>query len=356
MGQANHYEGIRQTDETDAETIARVTAGSTLIKNDIFVIKTLIVDERYSYTAYVYDGSNWCAMDGNYSIDNIYFTQDLTTTANIGTIEIEDSGTATIAAAGKNLKEVLNTILIKEKNPIIVEPTVTTDFNIGVKYEVGTKIIPSLTYDFSAGSYEFGPTPTGVVATKIAATDSLNNSVTSNTSVITLPELSIAEDTEYTANIIVTYSAGSIPVTNLGKTYSAGQIKSGEASAMSQSKIVGYRAFFYGAVDWNSDTPTSDQIRELTNGGEYISNKSINIKGDSAAKAFIVALPNEENYGLSSVSLTTTMNLDILSEYELLAATCEVKGANGYAATTYKIYRYMPAMIDSNENHVITLA
>ena len=77
LGQANHYEGIRQAGETDAQVITRVVQDHHLIKNDIFVVKTLIAEDKYSFTAYTYDGTNWCAMDGNYNAENIYFDKKL---------------------------------------------------------------------------------------------------------------------------------------------------------------------------------------------------------------------------------------------------------------------------------------
>ncbi|WP_291627930.1 hypothetical protein [Clostridium sp.] len=53
---------------------------------DIAIVKSLIADNKYQYTAYVYDAKTkaWAAMDGNYNATNIYFDNDLTITANIG--------------------------------------------------------------------------------------------------------------------------------------------------------------------------------------------------------------------------------------------------------------------------------
>ena len=114
LGQANHYEGIRQAGETDAQVITRVVGSHHLIKNDIFVVKTLIAEGKYSFTAYTYDGTNWCAMDGNYNAENIYFDKDFTVTEAIGTIKNLPNGQATLEAAGKNLKEVLAALFAKE--------------------------------------------------------------------------------------------------------------------------------------------------------------------------------------------------------------------------------------------------
>ena len=48
-------------------------------------------------------------MDGNYNAENVYFDEDLMTTTAVGVIKLTN-GQATIPAAGKNLKEVFNTI------------------------------------------------------------------------------------------------------------------------------------------------------------------------------------------------------------------------------------------------------
>lgn len=59
--------------ETDNDVITRVLDGATPKKDDIFVVKTLISGDKYSYTAYVYNGSAWAAMDGNYNAESVYF-------------------------------------------------------------------------------------------------------------------------------------------------------------------------------------------------------------------------------------------------------------------------------------------
>ena len=52
---ATHYQGTRQDGESDMDVIARVLSGATTAtnKDDIFVVKTLIAGDKYSYTAYV---------------------------------------------------------------------------------------------------------------------------------------------------------------------------------------------------------------------------------------------------------------------------------------------------------------
>jgi hypothetical protein len=58
-------------------------------------------------------------MDGNYNAENVYFKDDFIFTEPIGTIEIPDNGRTVVAAAGKNLKELFETIFTEEKIPTI---------------------------------------------------------------------------------------------------------------------------------------------------------------------------------------------------------------------------------------------
>jgi hypothetical protein len=55
-------------------------------------------------------------MDGNYDASNVYFSEDLMTTTAIGNIKLT-GGQAIIPAAGKNLKELFESIYVKEENP-----------------------------------------------------------------------------------------------------------------------------------------------------------------------------------------------------------------------------------------------
>ena len=56
------------TKETQEAALIRVPGeNTTLNKGDIAIIKDPVADGKYQYTAYVYNGSVWTAMDGNYN-------------------------------------------------------------------------------------------------------------------------------------------------------------------------------------------------------------------------------------------------------------------------------------------------
>ena len=351
LGQANHYEGIRQAGETDAQVITRVVQDYHLIKNDIFVVKTLIAEDKYSFTAYTYDGTNWCAMDGNYNAENIYFDKNFTVTEAIGTIKDLPNGQATLEAAGKNLKQVLTALFAKEQNPTITQPSVAIAANKMKAYEVGTKVTPDYTATFNSGNYQYGPA-TGVAVTAWSVADTDSHELTTATGAF--PELTVGDNTNYKITATATYGDGVAPKTNLGNEYAAGKIQAGSKSKDSAA-ITGYRSFFYGVV--KTDVLNSAVIRGLTNGGAYDSAKTLTVTVNGAdGVGIVVAVPADSTRtGVKEVLLTTSMNADITADY-VVSTPVDVEGANGYTAKSYKIYFYKPAKLTSGQSHKITLA
>ena len=351
LGQANHYEGIRAEGETDAQVIARVTTGANLIKNDIFVVKTLIVEGKYSFTAYTYDGTNWCAMDGNYNAENIYFDKDFTVTEKIGTIQELTNGQAKLAANGKNLKEVLAALFAEEKNPTVTQPSVTLTSSTAKAYEVGTSVTPAYTASLNPGTYEFGPA-TGIAAKtwEVTATGVAD---TKTTATGTFDAITVADDTNYKITAKANFEAGAVPKTNLGNNYAAGKIAAGAVQATSAA-ITGYRSFFYGVV--KTAELNSAVIRGLTNGGPYNAAKTLTVKvaGDDGV-GIVVAVPaNTTRVGVKEVLLTTSMNANITADY-IVQANVDVEGQANYTAKPYKVYFYKPAQLTAGQTHKITL-
>lgn len=79
------YEVEITKEQNHIEAISQVVGNKVLNNGDIAIVKALIAEGKYQYTAYVYDNA-WKAMDGNYDADNVYFDDDILVTAPIGTI------------------------------------------------------------------------------------------------------------------------------------------------------------------------------------------------------------------------------------------------------------------------------
>ena len=356
---AAHYEVEAQKDEDDLAALARVVGSTTLNKDDIGVVKHAIAGNAMSYTAYVYNGSTWTAMDGNYDASNVYFATDLTATAPVGVVEIPASGSTTIAAAGKSLKDVLASILAKRVAPKATAPTVSINFTNATKsLEVGTTVTPTYAATFNPGSYTYGPA-TGIEATAWSVSDGTTTLTTASGS---FPELTIGDQTCSPATISLTATAthtqGAVPVDNLGDEAPGVQIAAGSVSATTSTKLTCYRNFFYGGLSTSTaEAPlTSDLIRGLTKGGAYAGAKTLTVNaGAQGAKRVVVAYPKSTaRAGLKEVLLTSSMNADITDAY--VAQEINVEGANGYAAIPYTVYVYEPAELGSDEVHQIKLA
>ena len=276
--------------------------------------------------------------------DKVYFTEDLLTTAAIGNISLS-GGQATIPAKGKNLTEVWNTIFVKEKNPSITQPSVNLTFEAGKAYEVGTTITPTYSAKLNAGSYQYGPA-TGIVATAWEVTDTSGNKSTEPSGSFT--DVAVEEETEYKITAKATYADGTIPLTNLKNEYAAGQIKAGSKSATSAGAITGYRNTFYGTVT-EKGTIDSAVIRKLP----YKSNAALadgaafDIDIPVGALGVIIAYPATLR-DMTSVKDSNGMSAEISSGFT--KESVEVEGANGYKATTYKVYTMFFAQANDTAN------
>lgn len=187
-----------------ADHIAAITeAVGDAEKNpgDIAIVKELInaadetkgIAEHRQYTAYVFDGENWAAMDGNYSAENVYFKEDLTYTTAIGvlTAPTKAEGSKQLAATGKNVKQVLSAIMAKEEQGSTTAPALSvSSTNIGA-YEVGSSVAVAYSVTGTAGSYTYGPA-TGVTWSNYSVSF---NGETKTTSSGTFSAVTVEDDT-----------------------------------------------------------------------------------------------------------------------------------------------------------------
>ena len=320
-----------QAEQEDLTAIANAVGDAVLQSGDIAIIKRVIASEKYEYTAYVYNGISWCAMDGNYNAENVYFDKDLVTTSAVGNITLTN-GQATIAAAGKNLKQVFDTIFVKEKNPSITQPSVSVSLAGAGAKEVGTKVTPSYTATFNAGKYEFGPA-TGCSITSWSVTDS-NGSEAQSTAISNFAEITVEDDTNYKVIATGNYSEGAIPKTNVGNDYPSGKIVAGSESATS-SAITGYRNSFYGTLSEKGEL-TSDIIRSLGKSNKALTNGStFGITIPVGAMRVVFAYP-ETLRDVSSVKDVNGLNAEISGAFT--KSTLSVEGLNNFQGINYKVY------------------
>lgn len=329
------------------EETLEVLKAKTANKGDMGIVTASIGGtDKKTYTAYVYDGANWTAMDGNYDATNVYFDNDLTYTTAIGVLT-KPSGSAILPAKGKNVKQVLSSILAKEENPGTTQPSINLNNSIGFgDYEVGTKVNLTGKIGTYAGAYTYGPA-TNVTFSNYTITF---GSIFVNEQNHTFENVTVTNATQ-TMTASANHTEGAIPVTNLGNQYPTGKITEGTKSA---SKILnaGYRKMFWGPMTADS-TIDSAAIRSLSKSKKVATGALGDFTAGANAVKIIVAMPKGRT--ISKVLLASSMNADITDQF-VQQADVNVEGANAYEATAYTVYVYKPASIDAAETYNITIA
>ena len=310
---------------TDDAALATISNPS---KGDIAIVKRTISGDKVSHTAYVYD-TEWRACDGNYNANNVYFDADFVYTAAIGTKTVPSTGSGTIAAAGKNIKQVLADILAKEKNPTTTQPTATLNSNnIGSK-EVGTKISINYSFSTNAGSYTYGPA-TGVTFSGFTATF---NNETKEGSSGTFSEVQVTDTTNLSISGTCSSSEGAIPKTNIGNNYDAGKIAAKDYTP-TKGTLTGFRGWFWGYKNGtNAITAasiTSDQVRALGNGP--LTSIPAQISTNQMKQIFF-AIPKGKKTSISVADATNGAPQTVTKITDVM-----VKGANGYDAVAYDVW------------------
>lgn len=345
--EAQNFDATATTGQTDVEAITAAVGSAELHNGDTAIVKRTIAGDKLSYTAYVYDGE-WKAMDGNYSAENVYFSEDLTYTANIGVKTVPASGSGTIVANGKNVKEVLASILAEEKNPSKSNPAVSMTNTGNGTYEIGTKVNFTYNASLSAGSYTYGPA-TGITAqTWTVSCTGVDEKKTTATGSF---EGIIAEANAKTITATATYNEGAIPKTNLGNDYAAGRIPAGSASATSKA-VQGVRYMFWGPMTSNTALDSAT-IRALAN-KKATGTGALNTFGAGAgAVKVVVAVPAGRK--ITKVIMPSALNADVTALFVKQGTQVDVEGANGYASAKYDVYVYQPASIDAGETYTVTI-
>ena len=316
------------------------TLATNPFKGDSGIVKEKLSPEgKYQYTAYIYDGENWAAMDGNYDAENVYFQKDLTITAPIGVQTIPSSGSKTLATTGKNLKQVLDMIVASEKNPSTTQPSVTLNSsNIGAK-EVGTNIAIAYSFATNPGSYTYGPA-TGVTFSGYEATF---NGETLTSASGTFTSMQVVDDTNLSISGKCASSEGAVPLTNLGNPYEAGKIAAKNYTP-SKGTLTGYRGWFYGYYNGTTAIAdpaaiTSAQLRAFGTKTNFPTTMNT-----SQMQQMFFAAPKGR---VSSVSISNAVNGAPLT---VTKGSASVEGANGYNAVEYDLFYVANAVAEGGDS------
>lgn len=340
------FEATVEDEETAEEAINRAVGATGLNKGDIGVAKKLISGDKYEYTAFIYNGSAWAAMDGNYSAENVYFNEDLVVTEKIGTIQNLTNGQATLTAKGKTVKQVISSLLAAPKNPTITQPSVSISMSgAGIK-EVGTQVTPSYNVSFNKGSYSYGP-DTGISATYEVTDSNKNEAQTGATG--SFPAITIGDSTDYTVSVVASYEEGAIPKNNLGEEKPELRIVKGTKTASASTHFKGYRKTFYGTTETKEGDVDSAIVRDLSqsstsalvNGSEFTINIPV------GAMRVIFAYPATLR-DVSSVKDVNGMNAEIAGSFA--KSVVSVEGVNGYEGIDYKVYVFNRAGATTETN------
>ena len=284
----------------DENEVYQVESFENLPTEDVTKGDIGIVSQEENQTAYVYTGSVWAAMNGNYDATNVYLTENLTLAGNFTSVGNYDKGD--VITAGTSLQEILSGMLQQELFPTANLPTMSISASNG-SGEVGSSYtVPTATLKIdSVGSYTQGPSASGVTFdigdVKLAegadpgtATNyTTNANVMALNSTITLKangDTALYTDSpkSYTFSAVGLYSDGVIPKTNLNKDYPDAQIKSDSIEAADKTvSFSGYRYAFAGST--NAASIDSAIVRAAT------AKKSSKTSMDSESEALEFSAP-----------------------------------------------------------------
>ena len=321
----------------DLAAITTAVGDAKLQSGDFAIVSHDIDGAHKSYTAYVYDGESWKAMDGNYDASNVYFGDNITMAGSysqIGNLTKTQNGTATFAVKGKSVAEAFTEIFSKRLQPgTPTQPSVSLTFNQAKAYEVGTTVTPSWSATLSTGSYTYGPA-TGITATAWEISDTAGNTATTASG--SFDAITVADGTNYRITAKATHGAGVVANDNLGSPSSPEVKIAAGSKSKTSGAITGYRNTFYGTKT-TKDALDSAAIRSLTTKSDkaLANGNSFTIAIPVGAVRVVFAYPATLR-DVSSVKDVNGLNAEIKSAFA--KSTIAVEGANGATAIDYKVY------------------
>lgn len=354
----NYYSITATNDDNDNVWLATILAPT---KGDVAVVKRPIAEGKDSMTAYMYNGTAWAALDGNYSAANVFTDSKIVLAGDYGQDSRKDKitsiGNLRIGdeiAAGTSLQSILMDMLSQRLQPSAT-PTApaagitlymdgSTKKSSAGAVEVGTTVNPYFVASLSAGSYTYGPatgitaksytvTSTGRKTVDGATSDTAEDSATTSTGSFT--SFVVDDDTSYKVSVSIPHDAGAIAVDNLGSESNPKvQIAAGTKTATSGT-VSGYRAWFCGYKDGTNALAdptaiTSAQVRALGNAANGSWKSSMDV---SKMKQMFFAAPAGKGYKPVIKDASTTAPQTVQGPI-----TVSVEGKDGFTAIDYDVY------------------
>ena len=253
------------------KTVAGFTNGTNV--GDIAINKKTITGDKKEYTAYVWNGTAWEAMDGNYSADNVFMPENMIITEKFGKYDIPASGSKELTCAGMTVKAFINDAFAQTKSGTKTKPTFELTVSGGTG-EIGTKYtVPAATLKMTGvGSYQYGPA-TGITvpvnnavikATTPGYKQELSNSTAmalrstiSTTAGTANAETYLSGGATYTYTATANYTEGAVPKNNIGADDPGNKIPAGSLSYSKNATFTGYYPAYYAFTTTPKANPTA---------------------------------------------------------------------------------------------------
>lgn len=253
------------------KTVAEFTSGTNI--GDIAINKKTITGDKKEYTAYVWNGTTWEAMDGNYSADNVFMPENMIITEKFGKYDIPTTGSRELECAGMTVKAFINDAFAQTKSGTKTNPAFSLTVNGGTG-EIGTKYtVPAATLKMTGvGSYQYGPA-TGITvpvnnavikATKSGYEQELSNSTAmalnstiSTTAGTANAETYLSGGATYTYTATANYTEGAVPKNNIGADDPGNKIPAGSFSDSKSATFTGYYPAYYAFTTTPKANPTA---------------------------------------------------------------------------------------------------
>lgn len=388
--------------------------GAGTVVGDMGIVKAPLYQgaTEYTYTAYVWNGTNWAAMDGNYSASNVFISEDITLSGSYG----KDSAGHTITtfgnkkigdsfAAGTSMQEMWSEILSKRLQPSKTDPSISISASgdDGNKEVGDTYTKPTATLTVNSGSYTYGykdangtkqsgtgvTFPTAKIAYGADDTITTTNQYTSATNLANGGTVQIAASkyassattASYTDNTVnYTFSgnasntAGEIAIDNLGAPSDPVVQIAANNKITATDKTVGFRGYrkmfcgYNSAAALNSGTIRALSYKLTSDGKTYNGSKAattqIGITLPEGATNLVIACPTKsvgKKYTLSKVEMFSAgVWDDYTSKFEqqnTADAPITVDGkVEGKDAQNYNVYMYKFAALKGDTQFRFTLA